>query len=125
MNSCSFIGRITADPELKTTPAGKSVCSFTLAVKRPFTKDQTDFIPFTAWDKKAEVITQHVKKGQQIGVTGPLLSRKYEKDGKKFTAYEINVTDFFFCGGGEAKTEAPIAKKPNYEEIPDDDDLPF
>lgn len=123
MNSCSFIGRTTTDIELKTTASGKSVCTFTLAVKRPHAKEQTDFIPFTAWEKKAESLSRMVKKGQQIGVTGALTSRKYDdKDGKHRTAFEINVEDFFFCGAADIPKEE---KKPNYEEIPDDADLPF
>ena len=92
MNICSFTGRLTADPELKTTNNGKSVCSFSLAVKRPRVKDTTDFINFTVWNQSAEYLCKYGHKGETIEVTGTLQSRNYEdKNGNKRTAFEVIV----------------------------------
>ena len=93
MNNCSFIGRLTADPELKTTQSGVSVCSFTLAVNRPRVKDTTDFINFQAWRQSAEYLCKYGHKGDMVAVNGTLTSRKWQdKDGNNRTAFEV-VTD--------------------------------
>lgn len=98
MNNIQLLGRTTSDLELKTTASGKSVCSFTLAVDRKYSKDTTDFIPCTIWDKGAEVMSKYVKKGQLIAVDGSLYTRKFQdKDGNNRTAYEVNVNNFYFA----------------------------
>jgi len=98
MNNIQLLGRTTSDLGLKTTTSGKSVCSFTLAVDRKYSKDTTDFIPCTIWDKGAEVMSKYVKKGQLIAVDGSLYTRKYQdKDGNNRTAYEVNVNNFYFA----------------------------
>ena len=92
MNSFNATGRITTDLELKTTANGLSVCSFTLAVKRPRVADTTDFINFTAFRQSAEYLTKYAKKGTLIEVNGVLTSRKWEdKNGNKRTFYEVIV----------------------------------
>ena len=92
MNIISITGRLTADPELKVTQSGVSVCSFTLAVKRPRTKDETDFLNFTAWRQSAEYLCNYGRKGNLVGVTGSLVSRKWEdQNGNKRTSFEISV----------------------------------
>lgn len=92
MNSCNFVGRLTADVELKKTQNDKSVCSFTLAVKRPRVKDTTDFINFVAWNQSAEYLANYGRKGMLVEVSGTLTSRNYEdKNGNKRTAFEITV----------------------------------
>lgn len=98
MNNIQLLGRTTSDLELKTTTSGKSVCSFTLAVDRKYSKDTTDFIPCTIWDKGAEVMSKYVKKGQLIAIDGSLYTRKYEdKNGNNRTAYEVKVNNFYFA----------------------------
>ena len=93
MNSVTITGRLAAQPEVKTTSTGKSVCSFRLAVNRPRVKDKTDWIPCTAWNQSAEYLSKYASKGNRIGVSGVLTSREYEdKDGNKRTAYEV-LTD--------------------------------
>lgn len=90
MNSINLVGRLTADPELKTTNSGKSVCSFTLAVSRPRVKDTTDFINVVAWNQSAEYLANYGHKGSLVAVTGVLTSRKYDdKDGNHRTAFEV------------------------------------
>lgn len=92
MNSCNFTGRLTADPELKKTSNDKSVCSFTLAVKRPRVKDTTDFINFVAWNQSAEYLANYGRKGMLVEASGTLTSRNYEdKNGNKKTAFEVLV----------------------------------
>lgn len=90
MNSCNFIGRITADPELRRTQSGTACCSFTLAVKRPKVKDTTDFHEFVVWQQGAEYLCQYAHKGDIVAVTGYLTSRKWEdKNGNKRTTVEV------------------------------------
>ena len=79
MNIIAISGRLTRDPELKTTTSGKEVVEFTVAVDRPGTRDQTDFIDCVAWDKKAEFIAQYFQRGKRIEVSGVLTTRSYEK----------------------------------------------
>lgn len=145
MNTVILIGRTTSDIELKTTNSGKMVCSFTLAVPKNFKKDEANFIPVVFWEKQAEALSKYVKKGQQIAVQGELVSRKYEQDGKTRTTYEVQGTQFSFCGAKQegatnsttqaenatqGNTEAPMtyipdAYQPKFEEIREDQDLPF
>ena len=78
MNSCNEIGRLTADPELRRTPDGTAVCTFTLAVRRPAAKDTSDFIDFVAWRQSAEYLCQYGHKGDIVAVSGSLQSRKWK-----------------------------------------------
>ncbi len=102
MNSICLMGRLTADPELKTTQSGVSVCSFTLAVDRGYASKggerQADFIPCVAWRQTAEFITRYFRKGQRMAVNGTLQTRKYtDREGETRTAYEVTVDAAFFC----------------------------
>ena len=102
MNNCCFIGRLGRDPEMRYTPAGKAVVSFSLAVNRDGKKDVSDWIDFIAWEKTAEVIAQYCHKGDLLGVTGALQHRSWEdKEGKKHSAHEVRVIRIDFCGGGK------------------------
>lgn len=136
MNKINLIGRTTNDIELKTTSSGKSVCNFDLAVKRPFAKDTTDFFTCVVWDRRAEIMAKHIKKGQLIGISGYGYNRKWQdKNGNNRISFEINVEDFDFC---ESKSNndnafnefANDVKKANedtdFDNVVDDDgDLPF
>lgn len=132
-NMVVLLGRLTADPELKTTSTGLEVCSFTVAVDRPKPKDsderQTDFIPCVAWRKTAVFINKYFSKGKPIHIGGSLQSRKYEdKDGNKRTAYEVVVADAGFIGSkkdNEPSAAAPSAPSAGVDVAADDDDLPF
>jgi len=90
MNKVVLIGRLTRDPELKYTQSEKAVTSFSLAVTRPYNKDESDFINCTAWGKTAEIISQYVRKGHKLAVAGAITTGNYEKDGK--TLYTTSVT---------------------------------
>ena len=125
MNNCNFTGRITADLELKTTQNGTSVCSFTLAVKRPRVKDTTDFINITAFKQTAEYISKYARKGTLIEVSGVLTSRKWEdKNGNKRTAYEVLVNEASILESKKDKSSADI-EAGDFEEIGTEADLPF
>ncbi len=90
MNSTNFIGRLTADPELRRTQNGTACCSFSMAVKRPRVKDTTDFLNFVVWQQGAEYLCQYGHKGDLVGVSGYLTSRNWEdKNGNKRVAFEV------------------------------------
>ena len=90
MNSISITGNLTRDIEVKSTQSGISVCSFTVAVKRPHTSDTTDFLNCTAWRQSADFLGKYAHKGSKVGVSGILTARNYEdKNGNKRTAFEI------------------------------------
>ena len=148
MNSICLMGRLTGDPELKTTQSGVSVTSFSVAVDRAYrSKDQerqTDFINCVAWRNTAEFISRYFRKGQRIALQGSLQSRKYTaNDGSQRTVYEVVVDNAFFCeskGGNaagapgydsqvpqysEAKPAFSTANSGDFEDILTDEDLPF
>ena len=139
MNSINLVGRLTADPELKQTKGGKSVCSFSLAVSRPRVKNTTDFIDCEVWNQSAEYLTSYGRKGNLVAVTGVLTSRKYDdKDGNHRTAFEVVCDLVSICeskdkGQGGTST-TPTAKPQNYGivepsaqfvDMSNDDELPF
>lgn len=129
MNSINLIGNICNDLELKQTNSGKSVCSFNLAVKRPFTKDVTDFLPVVVWNKQAENLCAYCHKGSRIAVSGIMTTRSYEIDGNKRTAYEVMANEVIFL---QQKTEGQSSNN-TFDETPlpegfadvSEDDLPF
>ena len=135
MNNIILLGRTTSAIELKQTQAGKSVASFSLAVKRPYTKDTTDFHTVVAWDKQAELISKYVHKGDQVCIRGYLTTRTWtDNQGNKRYATEVVADEVSFVGNKESSTDAkpqpyaPTAyttNNQNFEEIPNDGDLPF
>ena len=150
-------GRLTADPELKTTPTGISVTSFTIAVNRRSRNNeesQADFFNVTAWRNTAEFVTRYFRKASSICVVGSLQTRSWtDQQGAKHHVTEIVADEAFFV---DAKSESPLAVQqapannaansqgyvpdsfgtpafsgtqdgtaPKFEEISEDDDLPF
>ena len=146
LNCVTLMGRLTADPEVRTTTTGKSVCTFSIAVDRSFARAgeqrQTDFINIVAWENTATFISRYFAKGSMIAIQGSIQTRSYEdKNGNKRTAFEVIAREVSFCGS-KAETgtgnynPAPVsaaAPAPSYqtaapgdfEEITDDEDLPF
>lgn len=132
MNQLGLTGNICNDLELKMTTNEKQVCSFNLAVKRPYTKDTTDFIPIVCWNKNAENVCKYCGKGSKISVTGTLTSRKYEdKDGKNRMAFEVLANEVEFLdrrADGQSNTSVPATNETandGFIEVVDDDSLPF
>ena len=99
-NLVVLTGRLTDTPELKTTPGGVSVTSFSIAVNRPYRKDreqETDFINIVAWRQTAEFITHYFTKGSLIGIEGSIQTRRYQdKNGNNRTAFEVVVNNAHF-----------------------------
>ena len=101
MNKVVLVGRLTKDPELRTTPTGRNVCQFSVAVSRNFTnangEREADFINCVVWDKQAENLVKYQKKGNQIAVEGRIQTRNYDdKDGKKVYVTEILASNISF-----------------------------
>ncbi len=138
-NLVVLTGRLTADPELKTTPNGVSVTSFSIAVSRRYRageETQADFINIVAWRQTAEFITKYFKKGTMIGIEGSIQTRRYvDKDGKNRTVFEVVANNAQFVeskrDGGAANdtADAPAsysnATANEFAEISGDEDLPF
>ena len=136
MNNCSFTGRLTTTPELKTTPNGKNVCSFTLAVERTIKgsdgKPIVDFIDFVAWQHNADFICKWFDKGVRVAITGGLQTRTYtDNDGNNRKVFEVLVNTVEFADGkreANTVTETTTVTKPDddgFMPIGNDDDLPF
>lgn len=102
LNCAVVMGRLTADPEVRQTPSGVSVCRFTVAVDRSYTKQgeekQTDFIDILAWRGTAEFVGKYFQKGSMIAVKGEIQTGSYEKDGIKRRTFEIVADNVSFCG---------------------------
>ena len=113
MNSCAFVGRLTATPELKQTASGKNVCSFSLAVERRFSsggEKVADYIDFVAWNHHADFLCKWFDKGVRVAVTGELQTRTYDdKDGKKVKVSEIIVNTIEFADGKRDANATPSA----------------
>ena len=149
MNNVILIGRLVADPELKTTQSGIEVTSFRIAVDRPYSKDgekKADFIDIVAWRRTAAFICQYFTKGKPIVINGSLQTRSYEtKDGSKRFVTEVLADNVEFApstknngntgtqGYSQPSYAAPAAAQVNLiDDSPSDadavnldDDLPF
>ena len=151
LNKVVLCGRLTADPELKQTPSGFPVVSFTLAVNRRFQSKsadanqggQADFINLVEWRQTAAFISKYFKKGSALCVTGSIQTRTWQdQQGQRRYATEVVVDEAMFvdsrnesAGAGNAQPYTPDAYNapsfstpaaaPNFEELKADDDLPF
>lgn len=133
LNKVILAGRLIADPELKTTPSGLSVTSFTVAVDRRFGKEkQTDFINCVAWRQTAEFITKYFVKGSAICIVGSIQTRKFtDKNGNNRIAVEVLADEVTFVES--KKNTAEVVEMPEAEHYTqpeayaeaDDSDLPF
>ncbi len=138
-NLVVLTGRLTADPELKTTPNGTPVTAFSIAVNRNYRKgeeQQTDFINIVAYSQRAEFITKYFKKGSMIGIEGSIQTRKYQdKNGNNRTWFEVIVNNVQFVESKREGGAASVASEPSSYSNADasdfteiggmDDDLPF
>ena len=140
-NLVVLTGRLTADPELKTTANGLSVTTFSIAVDRRYRSGeerQTDFINIVAWRQSAEFITKYFKKGNLIGIEGSIQTRRYQdKNGNNRTAFEVVVNNVQFveskrdgsspAGDSAAPASFSNADVNDFADLGDamDDDLPF
>ena len=148
LNRAVLMGRLTADPDLRQTPNGISVATFSLAVQRNYNKDQTDFINIVAWRQTAEFVSRYFTKGQLVAVEGSIQTRNYtDKNGNKRTAFEVVADQVYFADSksdsaprSQASASFPVPQPESFSEpskgtgfsigdfeaIEDDDsDLPF
>lgn len=150
LNVAVLMGRLTADPELRTTQNGTSVTSFTLAVERSFAPEgkerQADFIDIVAWRGTADFVCKYFRKGQLVAVQGSIQTRSYtDKDGNKRKSFEVVADNVHFAEpkrnenpvagdsrNGNNRTYQPAGRPPDieadtggFEEIVAYEDLPF
>ena len=135
MNKVILIGRTTKSPELRYAPGtGTAVCRFTLAVNRPYKKDETDFINCVAFGKIAETIAQYVLKGRQVAITGSIRTGSYENNaGNKIYTTDVALDGFEFIGNsnnnqgnlGAWNQSEDTGMGFGVEEPIDDGDMPF
>ena len=134
MNKVILIGRLTKDPELNfAAGSGTAVTRFSLAVTRPFKKDETDFINCVAFGKTGETIAQYFTKGKPIAITGSIRTGSYDaKDGTKRYTTDVVVESFEFIGQGKGNDNQGNTSSNfggmNFEEemTPEDDSsMPF
>ena len=141
-NLVVLTGRLTADPELKTTANGLSVTTFSIAVDRRYRSGeerQTDFINIVAWRQTAEFITNYFRKGQMIGLEGSIQTGRYQdKDGNNRTSFDVVVNNAYFTESKKDSSNSAIQNEQpsapasfsnsdsgDFSEISSDDDLPF
>ena len=141
-NKVILMGNLTADPELRTTPSGQNLASFTLAINRTWNnangerQEETSFINCTAWGKTGETISKYVSKGRQLLVSGRLQQRTWQdKDtGKNRSAIDVIVEEFSFISDGNrggsyaapvTKTQEPTVSEDFSDEPIDLSDIPF
>lgn len=143
INRVVLVGRLTKDVELRRTPSGAAVASFTLAVDNPTfganKEKSSSFISCTAWNGAAEIVGKYCKKGSQLGVDGRLQTRSYDrKDGTKAYVTEVVVENITLCGSKSTSNSSvnPASSNDFYQPSNDesldlssddiaDDDLPF
>lgn len=112
-NQVTLMGNLTRDPELRTTPSGAAVCSFSLALNRSYKNaegtwvETTDFVDIVAWGPLGERVAQYLTKGRPALVSGRLQSRSWEQDGQKRNKLEVVAQDVTFLGGSSGN--APIS----------------
>ena len=148
-NKVILIGNLTADPELKQTQGGLSVCSFNIAVNRRFKgengQQECDFIPIVAWRQQAEFVTKYFKKGHPILICGQIQIRSWTNNNneKRYTT-EVVADEVSFVAPANQNEQKPTPPNPQnfqngsytpgaytgtnnsqFEEIPNDGDLPF
>ena len=140
-NKVILIGNLTADPELKQSTSGVSVCSFSIAVNRKYSKagnNECDFINIVAWRQQAEFVTRYFKKGKPILVCGQLQTRTWtDNQNNKRYSTEVIADEVSFIESPESSTEAKFqpstytpsayqtSSQPQFEEASNDGDLPF
>ena len=133
MNKLTIIGNLTKDPELRSTPTGISVCSFTVAVNRRQSaqqrasgqEQQTDFFRVTAWRERGELCAKCLSKGKKVCVIGPVEVKTYQaSDGTTRANLEVTADEVEFLSAKE-QPAANVDPQSGYERVDNMDDLPF
>jgi len=138
INRVILVGRLTKDPELRYTPSGVPVSTFTLAVNRTFTNQlgerEADFINVVVWRKPAENVSNYLKKGSLAGIDGRLQTRSYEQEGRRVFVVEVVAESVQFLDSKNSQSSNqstqqnsdvdPFVNDGTLVDI-SDDDLPF
>ena len=136
INQVILMGRLTRDPELRTTTTGKSVVNFSLAVDKGGQDAGADFFEIVAWEKRAELVQQYLSKGRRCLVQGRLSQRQWEQDGQKRSRIEVMANDVTFLDGPNSGSDGagapasqPASPAPQADAVVDDEidlsDIPF
>lgn len=144
LNRAILIGRLVADPEMRTTPNGINVATFRIAIDRysKTAEKQADFISIVAWRERAEFVCRYFTKGRLIGIEGSIQTRSYtDKDGNKRNAFEVVADRAFFVeskssAAAGAPSPAPVSdpnagvsyssgSEGDFQVVDSDEDLPF
>lgn len=135
VNQVILMGRLTRDPEQRTTTSGKTIVSFSIAVDRQSQDDTADFFNVTAWEKLGELVMQYLGKGRRVLVQGRLRQDSWEdkETGKKQSRIEVVASDVTFldgpsdgAGSREASSPRPAASKKTEDVVIEDiDDKPI
>ena len=150
VNQVILMGNLTRDPELRQTPNGQNVCSFSIALNRSYKdgsgewQEATDYVDIVAWVPLGERVSQYLSKGRRVLVQGRLQSRSWEQEGQKRSKVEVIASDVTFLDGrgseattssqGESETKVSAKKTKSdkdvvIEDVSDEpinlDDIPF
>lgn len=137
INQVILMGRLTRDPEQRTTTTGKTIANFSIAVDRGGQDDATDFFDVTAWEKLGELVMQYLSKGRRVLVQGRLRQDSWDdkETGKKRSRVEVTATDVTFLdgpsdgnsngGGNDSSSARPQTRKSDDVVIEDIDDKPI
>ena len=127
-NQVTLMGNLTRDPELRTTPNGQNVCSFSLALNRSYRnaegnwQEVTDFVEIVAWGPLGERVAQYLSKGRPALVSGRLQSRSWEQDGQKRNKLEVVAQDVTFLGSPGGSSTPVSMEEPGGAAKPADKD---
>ena len=122
MNKIVLIGRLTRDPEIRSSNSGKTYVDFTLAVTRRFNRDEADFISIRVFGKLSEIASKYLSKGKQCGVIGALQINSYtDNQGEQKYFTQVIADEIELLGG---KSESNDSHDDNFPKV-DDDDIPF
>ena len=131
MNKLTIIGNLTRDPELRTTSAGVSVCSFTVAVNRRNRNNQSgqpeaDFFRVSAWRERGETCAKYLTKGKKVCVIGPVSVKTYQaNDGTTKASLEVTADDVEFLSARDQENAPEVDQQSGYVKANVDDELPF
>ena len=129
INQVILLGRLTRDPEQRTTASGKNVVSFSIAVDRPTQDDQADFFNITAWEKLGDLVMQYLSKGRRVLVQGRLRQDSWEdkETGKRQSRIEVTASDVTFLDGPSGDNSDSAAPKTTKKEevVTEIDDKPI
>ena len=136
-NKITLVGNLGRDPELRYTPQGTPVCSFSMATnerrkdKSGEMQDQTTWFKVTLWGRQAETASQYLTKGKPVYIEGRLRVEEWtDRDGKPRHTLEVNATDMQFIGGGRSEEQpmeraAAAGSAPSEHSDVSEDDIPF